>query len=366
MAGFLIAILSGALMSIQGVFNTGVTKSSSIWVAAGFVQITAFLTCAVMWIVDGRPQIMGLFNVSPKISLLGGVIGAFITYTVVKAMSDLGVAKAEITIVISQIAVAYIIELFGLFGSEKKDFKKTTEQIHSCMELCDGYFTSTDTLAGEIRRDIPGKPVVINRNCASMEMQILSHDAVEQVEKDPEHISIGYFSGSKTHDQDFEVAEEAILEVMKEHPEVRLKLVGVLSDRKMEKFGNKVEKLPLMDWKQLPSVMAGIDINLMPLENSLFHLCKSENKWTEAALVKVPSVMSRNCEMEYVVENGKDGWMCTTKEEWVNALEALVTDEKARKAMGEAAHQKVMKHYLTVNTGKDAMEELLCSESYTK
>ena len=118
MAGFLIAILSGALMSIQGVFNTGVTKSSSIWVAAGFVQITAFLTCAVMWIVDGRPQIMGLFNVSPKISLLGGVI----TYTVVKAMSDLGVAKAEITIVISQIAVAYIIELFGLFGSEKKDF----------------------------------------------------------------------------------------------------------------------------------------------------------------------------------------------------------------------------------------------------
>ena len=113
MAGFLIAILSGALMSIQGVFNTGVTKSSSIWVAAGFVQITAFLTCAVMWIVDGRPQIMGLFNVSPKISLLGGIIGAFITYTVV---------KAEITIVISQIAVAYIIELFGLFGSEKKDF----------------------------------------------------------------------------------------------------------------------------------------------------------------------------------------------------------------------------------------------------
>ena len=37
-------------------------------------------------------------------------------------MSTLGVAKAEITIVVTQIAVAYIIELFGLFGSEKKDF----------------------------------------------------------------------------------------------------------------------------------------------------------------------------------------------------------------------------------------------------
>lgn len=71
---------------------------------------------------DGRPEIMGVFSVEPKIALLGGVIGAFITYTVIKAMSTLGVAKSEITIVVTQIAVAYIIELFGLFGSEKKDF----------------------------------------------------------------------------------------------------------------------------------------------------------------------------------------------------------------------------------------------------
>lgn len=122
MAGFLIAIISGALMSLQGVFNTEVTKSSSIWVAAGFVQITAFATCVLMWYIDGRPEIMTMFSVQPKIALLGGVIGAFITFTVVKAMSTLGVAKAEITIVIAQIAVAYFIELFGLFGSEKKDF----------------------------------------------------------------------------------------------------------------------------------------------------------------------------------------------------------------------------------------------------
>ena len=107
MAGFLIAMLSGALMSIQGTFNTGVTKASSIWVAAGFVQLTAFATCLIMWLVNGRPQIMGLFTVTPKIALLGGVIG---------------VAKAEIVIVISQIAVAYLIELLGLFGSEKAAF----------------------------------------------------------------------------------------------------------------------------------------------------------------------------------------------------------------------------------------------------
>ena len=48
MWGFLIALLSGALMSIQGVLNTEATKQTGIWVAAGWVQLTAFLTCIVL------------------------------------------------------------------------------------------------------------------------------------------------------------------------------------------------------------------------------------------------------------------------------------------------------------------------------
>ena len=45
MIGFFIALISGALMSVQGVFNTQVTKNSSIWVASAFVQFTALLVC---------------------------------------------------------------------------------------------------------------------------------------------------------------------------------------------------------------------------------------------------------------------------------------------------------------------------------
>ena len=122
MAGFIIAIVSGALMSIQGIFNTNVTKSSSIWVAAGFVQLTALATCLIMWFFNGRPEVSGVLRVDNKVSLLGGVIGAFITFTVVKSVSELGIAKAEITIVVAQVMVAYLIELFGLFGSKKAEF----------------------------------------------------------------------------------------------------------------------------------------------------------------------------------------------------------------------------------------------------
>ena len=127
MLGMLLSILSGALMSIQGVFNTGVTKQSSIWVASGFVQFTALLVCVAAWFVTGRQgSVAALFAIDNKYMLLGGAIGAFITYTVIKGVDILGPAKANMFIIVTQLLVAYLIELFGLFGVEKQpwDMKK--------------------------------------------------------------------------------------------------------------------------------------------------------------------------------------------------------------------------------------------------
>lgn len=121
--GFIIALVSGALMSIQGAFNTDVTKATSMWVANCWVQITAFLVCLVAWFFTGRESFGKLFAIENKYVLLGGVIGAFITYTVIRSISSLGPAKAALLIVIAQLAVSYLIELFGLFGMEKVDFE---------------------------------------------------------------------------------------------------------------------------------------------------------------------------------------------------------------------------------------------------
>ncbi|MDE6984282.1 MAG: DMT family transporter, partial [Lachnospiraceae bacterium] len=41
---------------------------------------------------------------------------------VIKSMDALGPAKAVMLIVIAQLIVAYLIELFGLFGVEKQPF----------------------------------------------------------------------------------------------------------------------------------------------------------------------------------------------------------------------------------------------------
>ena len=120
MTGFLIALLSGALMSVQGVFNTQVTKTPGMWVSNGWVQFSAFLLCVAAWLVAGRDPVTSIGKVEPKYVLLGGVIGAGITWTVIKSMEALGPAKAVLLIVISQLIVAYVIELLGLFGVDKE------------------------------------------------------------------------------------------------------------------------------------------------------------------------------------------------------------------------------------------------------
>ena len=119
MAGFLIALLSGALMSIQGVFNTQVTQTTGVWVSNGWVQLSAFLVCLGIWFVTGRDSVQALMKVEPKYMLLGGVIGVGITWSVIQSMNTLGPAKAALLIVIAQLIVAYLIELFGMFGVEQ-------------------------------------------------------------------------------------------------------------------------------------------------------------------------------------------------------------------------------------------------------
>ena len=120
MIGFLIALISGALMSVQGVFNTQVTKETGIWTASAFVQFSALVVCLGAWMIAERNPLLKVFSVQPRYMLLGGAMGAFITYTVIKSMNLLGPAKAVMIIVIAQIGVAYLIELLGLFGVEKQ------------------------------------------------------------------------------------------------------------------------------------------------------------------------------------------------------------------------------------------------------
>ncbi len=124
LVGIMIAIVSGALMSIQGVFNEGVSKQAGVWASSVFVQFTALLVCFAAFLFTLRENsLSALFGVDHKYMLLGGVFGAAITYTVIRSIASLGPAKAVMIIVVSQLITAYLIELFGAFEVEKVGFE---------------------------------------------------------------------------------------------------------------------------------------------------------------------------------------------------------------------------------------------------
>ncbi|WP_069998268.1 DMT family transporter [Cellulosilyticum sp. I15G10I2] len=120
----LTAIASGILMSIQGVWNTRVTEKAGMWLTNSIVHAVGFVFCLCVLFFTRDAHLEGL-RVVNKLYLLGGVLGAGIVYTVVVSIGRLGPAYAIMIILVAQTFASYLIELFGLFDTEKVPFMWT-------------------------------------------------------------------------------------------------------------------------------------------------------------------------------------------------------------------------------------------------
>lgn len=121
MFGIILAIISGAAMSIQGVFNTRVSEKLGVWQTNVIVQGSAFLL-ALLIMLALKETNFGEIKAISKVYLLGGVIGVVITYTVMAAIGNLGPTFGVSIILISQLLTAGIIDAFALFDTEKIKF----------------------------------------------------------------------------------------------------------------------------------------------------------------------------------------------------------------------------------------------------
>ena len=218
------------------------------------------------------------------------------------------------------------------------------------LKLCDYAITTTPTLANELKKYV--KEVFINRNVASEKMAELSIRATKNRVKDDSKVVIGYLSGSITHNADFELVLPTITEIMKKYAHVYLKVVGILDlPEELKPFSERILKEPFVSWKKLPDIVASLDINLAPLEDSLFNRAKSENKWVEAALCKVPTVASDIGAFQEMIVDGKDGFLCKNEKDWFSILDKLIVNKELRKKIGEEAYSRVIKNNITTYTG---------------
>ncbi|MDD2919834.1 glycosyltransferase [Rhodoferax sp.] len=173
-------------------------------------------------------------------------------------------------------------------------------------------------------------------------------------------VRIVYGSGTNTHDLDFEEAAPAIVKILAAFPQVRFRLAGTLNlPASFTPFESRIERLPLCDYETYLANLAECDISIAPLENALFNDAKSNIKFLEAAILKLPSVCSPRAAFVQVMVHGVNGFLCETDAEWEAALALLVTDSAKRAQVGEAAYLDAMRLYAPQSVARQQVLPLL-------
>ena len=110
--GWIYAVIAGAAMSVQGVFNTRLSEKIGLMESNAFVQGTAFVLSLIAVFIFGKGN-LALIGQADKLYLTGGVLGLAITVTVMLSMSALSPTAAVSAILVSQLIVAAVIDYFG-------------------------------------------------------------------------------------------------------------------------------------------------------------------------------------------------------------------------------------------------------------
>ena len=230
----------------------------------------------------------------------------------------------------------------GLNSVEKGNYDAGVRNYGYMLENCDGAITSTNQLREELYKY--QSKVLLNRNLASDDLIAISSQYIKDYSQTSDIVKVGYFSGSISHNENFELIKPAIKQLLTKYSNVQLHIVGILDIPKdMKPFENQIVTHDYVDWDKLPALISEVDINLAPLVDSIFNRAKSEIKWIEAALVKVPTVASKIGAFSDAVVDGETG-LLATDEQWFDKLETLVLSPELRQKIAEAAYRAVLEN----------------------
>jgi tetratricopeptide (TPR) repeat protein/glycosyltransferase involved in cell wall biosynthesis len=211
---------------------------------------------------------------------------------------------------------------------------------------CDCAIGSTDKIVQSLKR-ISGRPAYRVQNA-------LTTDQLEIKLLPPlfpkEHVRIFFGSGTSTHDEDFREIEEPLLFVIENNPGTKLDIIGSLhpSQRFMSRarlLSGRINFMPIMDYEAYIQFISQADIAIAPLEANSLNDAKSNIKFLEAALLKIPIIASDRQAFTSIIQNGVNGFCVATAAEWQEALSILVTQPETRRRLGLAAYVSALQHY---------------------
>lgn len=234
--------------------------------------------------------------------------------------------------------------------AERQAYDQNVRNMGELLSLCDAAITTTAALAEELKQYVP--EVLINRNCASDEMLQLSETVLKEKQKPgsgTKKIRLGYFSGSATHLDDMEMIVPVLKQLLGQNPDLELLIVGILElPKELKPFASQIQMEGFIDYRKLPERIASVDINLAPLTDTIFNRAKSENKWVEAALVQTVTAASSLGAFAEMIQDGKDGVLCRDEKEWLEKLQWLIGDAKARETIAKRAYDRCSRECVTI------------------
>ncbi len=174
------------------------------------------------------------------------------------------------------------------------------------------------------------------------------------VTRDPGKIVIGW-SGSITTIKHFEFALPFLRLLKKKYGDkISIKVIGDGS------YINEELGIHGLPWKKEDEVkeLSTFDIGIMPLPDDEWANGKCGLKGLQYMALGIPTLMSPVGVNSEIVQQGVNGFLPSTTEEWVDQIEALIASAELRQKMGEAARKTVEEKY-SVNAWKEKYVELL-------
>lgn len=202
-------------------------------------------------------------------------------------------------------------------------------RIHATMSECEEGTTTNELLATKMAPYFPDQRVHVIPNVLHRAQESFSRVLVEAKRErgwvGTAPLTIGYFSGTPTHQRDFAVAAPAIARLLKREPDVRLRIAGYLREVAdvLGPFRERIDLVPFMDFVPLQRSIAEVDLNVAPLQHNVFNNCKSDLKFFEAAAVGTWTVAARTTAYISSIADGLTSALAG-EHEWDTALaEAL-------------------------------------------
>ena len=221
-------------------------------------------------------------------------------------------------------------------------------RLRASIQLCDELITTNAFLAEKLSQYF-GKPVHVVPNFMNEEQTEISK-RIFQLKKDSgwkrdKDITLGYFSGTQTHNKDFEVIASALADLFAADSRIKLRIGGHLHVcEPVDRYKDRLELLPFCDFVNLQLAVGRVDINLVPLQENVFSNCKSELKYFEAAAVGTVTVATPVYTYSHAIEDGKNGFLSASYD-WFDKLSYLVSHLDEQPAIAENAFQDSEQRY---------------------